>query len=162
MCITESHLLQHVTDSFVQVPNYSLIRNDVKGDVYKHGVCAYVRNDIMLSNVLAPIPNVLTFCLVSYNVHVVVVYRPPSNTDVDNELVCSFLGNFCADKEVILMGDFNLPGLDWSCGLPITTPGCSRSVQMFVDMFDSLGLTQVGYTTNLPKIRQYIGPGTYN
>ena len=142
MCITESHLLQHVTDSFVQVPNYSLIRNDVKGDVYKHGVCAYVRNDIMLSNVLAPIPNVLTFCLVSYNVHVVVVYRPPSNTDVDNELVCSFLGNFCADKEVILMGDFNLPGLDWSCGHPITTPGCSRSVQMFVDMFDSLGLTQ--------------------
>ena len=91
MCITESHLLEHVSDSFVEIPDYALVRNDVKGVVYKHGVCAYVRNNIALNNVLAPLPNILTFYLVPYNVFVVVVYRPPSNTDSENEQVCSFL-----------------------------------------------------------------------
>ena len=142
VCITESHLLQHVPNSFVQIPNYTLVRNDVNGAVYKHGVCAYVSNNITLGDVSAPIPNILTFHLVSYNVFVVVVYRPPSNSTAENEQACTFLRSFCADKEVILMGDFNLPGLDWINGNLNRGPGCSTTSLMFAELFDSLGLTQ--------------------
>ena len=142
MCITETHLLQHISDSFVQIPGYSLLRNDVEGRVYKHGVCAYVRENIAVGDVSAPIPNILTFCLVSYNVSVVVVYRPPSNCDSENERVCSFLRSFCAEKEVILMGDFNLPSLVWCNGTTCITSGLSKTEHMFVDLFDSTGLTQ--------------------
>ena len=140
VCITESHLLQHVSDSFVQIPNYILIRNDVAGTVYKHGVCAYVRDNIIIADVSAPLPNLLTFRLVSYDVFVIVVYRPPSNSDIDNQLVCSFLGDFCADKEVILVGDFNLPSLDWCDLNPLSS--CPAMEQNFVDLFNSIGLTQ--------------------
>lgn len=142
VCVTESHLLKHVTDSFVQIPNYTLIRNDVAGTVHKHGVCAYVRNSITLGAVCAAIPNILTFHLVSHNVYVVVVYRPPSNSDMENEAACQFLKDFCAEKEVVVMGDFNLPGLYWHRGNSTPVPGCSRTDYMFADLFDSSGLTQ--------------------
>ena len=140
--ITESHLLPHVSDSFVQIPNYAFIRNDAKGKVYKHGVCVYVSDAIMITDIDTPLPNVITFCMLPFKVFVSVIYRPPSNSDTENELLCSFLRNFCTNKEVILMGDFNLPRLDWRHGAPNSTTGCSQTEVMFLDAFDSLGLIQ--------------------
>ena len=84
MGITESHLLSHITDSYVQIPNYTLIRNDVKGTVYKHGVCVYVHDSIKVTDVTTQVPNTVTFCVVPQMVFVVVVYRPPSNTDMNS------------------------------------------------------------------------------
>ena len=46
----------------------------------KHGVCVYVHYSVLIDSIDAPISNVLTFRLVSLNVYVIVVYRPPSNT----------------------------------------------------------------------------------
>ena len=42
------------------------------------------------------------------------LYRPPSYTDIDNRVLIEFLMEFCNNKEVLIMGDFNLPSLDWS------------------------------------------------
>ena len=79
-CITETHLISSVTNSFIDIPHFSLVRNDVSGQVPKHGVCVYVHNSVLIDSIDAPISNVLTFRLVSFNVYVIVVYRPPSNT----------------------------------------------------------------------------------
>ena len=38
VAVTESHLLDCVLDSFVQISNYTLIRSDVSGNVPKHGI----------------------------------------------------------------------------------------------------------------------------
>ena len=40
---------------------------------------------------------------------IVVVYRPPSCSLHDNNILIDFLSDFCINREVIVMGDFNLP-----------------------------------------------------
>ena len=129
-----------MTDSFVQIPNYTLIRNDVSGTVPKHGVCIYARNSLMVGEISSPLPNMLSIYLVSFNVYILLVYRPPSNSVQDNELAVSLISEFSAGKEVIVLGDFNLPNLDWSNANP-----SANSLPMernFFDLFNSLGLTQ--------------------
>ena len=60
-------------------------------------------------------PNVCVVFLIEYKLHLILVYRPPSNSVTDNDLLIDFLLDFCADKEVIIFGDFNLPDIDWRC-----------------------------------------------
>ena len=38
ICISESHLLEYLRSSFVDLPGYILFRHDVQGSVAKHGV----------------------------------------------------------------------------------------------------------------------------
>ena len=35
---------------------------------------------------------------------------------MENEQVVDFLTEFCQGKETVIMGDFNLPGIDWCAG----------------------------------------------
>ena len=146
-CITESHLVPSLSDSFIEIPGYSLIRHDTDGLVQKHGVCAYVDSSILVDSVTQPAPNVLTFRLVSFNVYVAVVYRPPSSNAVFNNLLSSFLSEFCLDKEVILVGDFNLPAINWT-DVGMDVPPLES---MFVDTFSSLGLTQWVAEATFPR-----------
>ena len=46
--------------------------------------------------------------LVEIGVFVVMVYRPPSNSSEDNNYPSQSILNFSVDREVILIGDFNL------------------------------------------------------
>ena len=117
-----------------------LLRNDVNGTVSKHGVGVYVHDSVQIDHVDMPIPNVLTFCLTSSNVQVVIVYRPPSNTPMANEQVASFIEQFCLDKEVIVLGDFNLPHINWNSKNQLRQLPTLET--MFMDVFDGLGLTQ--------------------
>ena len=41
------------------------------------------------------------------------VYRPLSNSSGDNNHLSQFIWNFSVDREVILIGDFNLPSINW-------------------------------------------------
>ena len=140
ICITESHLLQHIPDSFVDLPGYTLYRHDTSGSVAKHGVCCFVRTRLMIDKFATPAPNVLTFHLVLYDVYVCVIYRPPSNTPQTNEALANFLVEFCQEKEVIVMGDLNLPNIEWT--KDDITAHASPMERMFVEAFISLGLTQ--------------------
>ena len=42
------------------------------------------------------------------------VYRPTSNSSEDNNHPSQFILNFSADREMILIGDINLPSINWS------------------------------------------------
>ena len=124
----------------MHIPGFTIIRNDTTGSVHKHGVCAFVHNSLMIDDVTSPLPNVLSFHLSAYNVYILVIYRPPSNSVNDNDQVCSFIDDFCTGKEVIILGDFNLPNLRWADDDPSSTAGPMERKLFY--LFTSLGLIQ--------------------
>ena len=89
--------------------------------------------------------------LVSFDIYLITVYHPPSSSDDDNEALSIFLENFCADKEELLQGDFNLPSLRWD--LPDLLSQYILPLDLlFYNTFTSIGLTQiVKQETNFPS-----------
>ena len=51
-----------------------------------------------------------------------------------------FLADFCSDKEVLILGDFNLPSLSWDSDDVLMH--ATRSDRLFFEVFMSLGLDQ--------------------
>ena len=139
--VAETWLLEDVPDSSVSLGGYAMVRCDAAGAVRKHGVCLFIRSDIIFREVQIDCPNACGVHLVEFDVYVAVVYRPPSYDLVDNAAICDFLGEFCESREVVVVGDFNLPNVQWndeylsSSSLPPLQRG-------FLDCFSSLGLTQ--------------------
>ena len=141
--VCETWLIDSVGDSFVALPGYNLFRRDVLGSVRKHGVCVYIRSSIDVlccsDDVADSVPNTLVVYLSGFCLYLVVVYRPPSYGIHENSLLLQFLNDFCPGKEVVLMGDFNLPSLKW---IDCVGDGISSIDRQFYDAFLSLGLTQ--------------------
>ena len=139
--VTESHLLPTMPNSFVDVANYYLLRNDSDTGMPKHGVCCYVHQSVKVVDVSYPCQNCLTFLLHDYNLQVILVYRPPSSSPDHNEALLDTLITVCSRGESVLMGDFNLPSLKWDSP-PLSAHYVTPIDNMFLDCFDSLGLTQ--------------------
>ena len=142
ICITESHLNSAISTSFVSIPHFSLLRNDVQGKVYKHGVCAYIHEDILVDSVSFPMSNVLLFRLVKQDVFIMVVYRPPSYSDLENEALVHALRESIPGKEIIVVGDFNLPNIHWKLPGQLTFDHVPPLDSLFLDVFASTGLIQ--------------------
>ena len=137
--ITESWLLPEIASSTINMRGYSLYRNDTDTGRRKHGVCIYIHNSIAVGQVFAEHPNTIGLHLPHYNIYVLLVYRPPSNTpDLDENLV-NYMVGFCTNRSVYVMGDFNLPTVQWLSDPPIATSARDRS---FLDCFFQLGLIQ--------------------
>ena len=147
ICVTETHLLPRLPDSIVDIPNYIVIRHDVDGNVFKHGVCCYIRNSLIVDSVSQPLPNLLSFRLTQLNMCVLIVYRAPSNTAVENAAMASFITDFCCGKEVLVLGDFNLPAIDWA----YPNLHCPPLERMFFDAFLTVGLHQWVTEPTFPK-----------
>ena len=147
MC--ESWLLPEIPSSSIAVKGFRLIRNDTDSGKRKHGVCVYVRDDLALGHVHTDHPNTVGIVLPEFNLLLLVVYRPPSNTlDMDLELV-DFISSMCDRGSVCLMGDFNLPTVDWSSEPPAAA---SYRDRIFLDCFAHSGLSQhVFETTFVPS-----------
>ena len=149
MCITETHLLRSMPDSYVNIDGYRVVRNDTPGSFAKHGVCLYVNCGIKFENVDVACPNCAAIHLSDLNVYVIVVYRPPSSSPGDDHCLHEFLNSFCLEKEVIILGDFNLPSLSWET----PNPSCHATVcdSQFFSTFNSLGLNQWVRTPTYPR-----------
>ena len=140
MCITETHLLRSMPNSFIDIPGFRVIRNDTSGTFAKHGVCVYVNSHIKFEQVDFNCANCVAIFLSDLNLYVVAIYRPPSSDSVFNQMLQDSLISFCSDREVLLLGDFNLPSLSWNSTCPSSQATvCDTS---FYDTFVSLGLTQ--------------------
>ena len=140
LLISESHLTPAVSDAAVAIPGYMLVRND-SGNSSTHGVCAYVSDKLSIDNVDIDFSNVVSFRIPALDVYMFAVCRPPSNSSDQNALLISYLLNNCVAKELILIGDFNLPSLSWS-SLEQPTRIITPSDSKFLDAFNTLGLTQ--------------------
>ena len=147
--VCETWLSNTVQSSVVNIPGFNIFRNDSQSGLNKHGVGLYLSSSIKVGQVFKEHPNTLAIFLPEFNLYVIVVYRPPSNSSIENIALLSYLQSFCYGKNVVLMGDFNLPSISWCDDVPIASSSLS---QLFLEMFVSLGLSQwVTFPTFLPS-----------
>lgn len=139
--VTETWLINAIPDAAVSIPNYTIFRNDVSGSVHEHGVGIYVHNSYRCLNMNIKVPNICTVFLTDYKIFIVVAYRPPSYSLQDNNTLIEFLTDFCTNREVIVMGDFNLPTISWSLG-EVGVEAVFHTDRLFLNCFTTLDLTQ--------------------
>lgn len=151
VAVTETWLTASCSSSFVQIPEFSLHRGDVAGQVRKHGAGLYILNTLRHVQVDIDLPNVATVHLTDYDLFVVSVYRPPSSTHEENTMLANFIREFSASREVLILGDFNLPSLKWSES-SVWDSYVSPTDRFFYDCFSDCGLTQwVNFGTFFPS-----------
>ena len=151
LSITETWLTECCSSSFVQLPNYEFYRGDVLGVVKKHGAGIYILKRIAQVQVELNFPNLVAVHLVDLDLFVLSVYRPPSYSNEENCRLIDFICEFSVGKELVVLGDFNLPSLRW----PMEDSrmlGISPVDRNFKDCFIECGLTQwVEFPTFFPS-----------
>ena len=148
--ISETHLLPSMSSSFIQIPGYSVIRCDTDTGIHKHGVCAYIKCGLKHEEVHCPCNNALAFRLVDFDLYVVVVYRPPSNSDIENQSLLAAIRSLCTGHEAVIVGDFNLPTLSWNALSDPVLPSTPRDLA-FLNCFNVLGLLQWVLEPTFPR-----------
>ena len=103
--------------------------------------CVSVRCVLKCVEIKVDIPNVVAIFLCDLDLYVIVVYRPPSYRQENNMTLISVLLKLCLAREVVVMGDFNLPTLDWSTD-GNETRGARTIDSVFSDSFVAAGQTQ--------------------
>ena len=122
IAITESWLKPYITDAQVSLPKYNIIRSD-RINRERGGTVLYIQEDFPACNIKSFDNDYceVSICTIQSSKSIVAcVYRPP---DTDSKLfdeAIKFMHNYISDQagsehyEVIIMGDFNLPALDWN------------------------------------------------
>ena len=141
--ICETWLVDSVPSSFVDIPGYLFYRQDVRGTVRKHGVGLYVRVGLSAVVVASEVPNVLIVQVPIWELYVVVIYRPPSNDPTADELVCRFISDFALNKNIVILGDFNLPNLKWTDSWERTGSYITPIEHLYFGSFLEAGLVQL-------------------
>ena len=59
-----------MTDSFVGIPGYNIIRSDSPSGIRKHGVALYIRMSIKYEVVTNDVANIIAVLLLDFNVYV--------------------------------------------------------------------------------------------
>ena len=139
--ISETWLTNDINDSIVSIPNYNIVRSDNPNFVKKHGVAVYIKCSLKFQVINISL-NVIILFLVSHNIFIILIYRPPSYTELENQSLLNCLIDFCSNKEVVLMGDFNLPSLCWHLD-DISSHYISPVDRLFYECFVHLGLVQI-------------------
>ena len=149
--ICETWLSPDVSSSVISVEGYTLLRNDSPSGQRKHGVCMYIHNNLKVGHVYADHSNTLGVYLPDFRLHVLTVYRPPSNTAAEDQELVGYVEDFCKEREVCIIGDFNLPTINWNVDPP--TANSTRD-RLFFETFVSHCLTQhISETTYVPSGR---------
>ena len=149
--ISETWLTSDIGDSFVNIIDYEIVRSDNPGPVRKHGVAMYIKRVIKFEVISCILKNVLIVYLENLGIYVITVYRPPSYNDIENNLLVDFIVDFCAEKEVIMQGDFNLPSLNWELH-DIFSQYVAPLDNTFFESFINAGLSQlVRESTHFPS-----------
>ena len=142
VCVTESQLTSEILSPFIAIQHFTLLRNDVQGLVRKHGVRAYIHDDILVDCISFPASNVLMFRLLSFNIYIIIVYRPPSYNPLQNEELALMLEDLTTGKESIMVGDFNLPNIHWSSVAEPPAGSLSPSEARLLEAVNTVGLIQ--------------------
>ena len=125
----------------VNIPGYYIYRNDYISDIRKYGVCIYVKNNIVAHVVKEhALPNTIALSMPKLKIFILCVYRPPSYDNVQNLELTNYIYNFSLGKEIIILGDFNLPSIKWNSDPENWS--LSANDALFYATFNSLGMTQ--------------------
>jgi hypothetical protein len=140
LAVTETWLVPVVASSFVGVPGYAVVRGDTESGIRKHGACLYVAERLKFLEVNVDCPNACAVHLLDFDIRVISIYRPPSSTALQDDILVDCIIACCQGMEAVLLGDFNLPTLNWA--VDIFSNYISPSDKKILNCFDSLGLVQ--------------------
>ena len=139
--ICETWLTEETPSSFVELDGFSFYRGDVDSVVKKHGAGLYVKKGLTAVEDDVSLPNLCSVFIEEWDLHVMVCYRPPSYSEEENDRLYRFIEEFTLSKQVILMGDFNLPSLKWPED-GVEAGYVSPLDRKFFELFSLCGLTQ--------------------
>ena len=120
LSLTETFLNNNIVDPEIHMEGFNIVRCD-RSERIGGGVCFYLKKSINYTSLLSysnSICEVLIVKLTNPDVILVTMYRPPNATAASfNDIVSQTEHKICALDgplpEVILMGDFNFPGVQW-------------------------------------------------
>ena len=127
--------------SFFKLPGFSLYRGDTNSSIKKHGAGLYIAERLKQLQVETQLPNVAVVHLVELDVFVISTYRPPSYSQQENDTLMQFVREFSVGKDVVIMGDLNLPTIKWPMEISHSA-SISRTDRAFLDCFIECGLSQ--------------------
>ena len=122
IALSETWLKSYISDAQIAIPHYNIIRSDRKTRK-RGGVLLYVHEDLPTCSELAydnEICEAVMCTIESIKTIVISVYRPP---DTKNEefvpmmkSIEEYISKASVDshKDIIVMGDFNIPCVDWT------------------------------------------------
>lgn len=121
--VCETWFSDNLPDNLVCPADYAVFRKDRQSSV-GGGVAIFVRKDLMAKSVNIKVNNVHDLEIVcvdvqfkSQYIRFITCYRPPAYSAHDVEylkhLVCAISDLCLKASQVIIMGDFNLPNVDW-------------------------------------------------
>ena len=151
ICTTESHLTNEIFDAEISLPNFDVFREDRATNEKGGGSVIFVRKQFSAQKLnwfhgtesLA-----VKVHLPSSVLYVVCVYRSPSHRTIEaNQKLLSQLANIPVEceKNVIVVGDINLPKVDWKQGIVIkpenSTDKWLNMQSEFLDLFITKGFS---------------------
>ena len=145
LTICETWLTIEVASSFVDISGYNFFPKDVAGATKKHGVESYIRRNIQAIMFDVSVANNLVVHVLERDTSITVSYRKPSYNDLENDSMRTFLSELCTDKNVLMVGYFNLSSIKWNetCTESVL-PSCATSFdRSLYEIFLEVGLTQL-------------------
>ena len=116
--------------------NYNILRNycDSKGG----GVLLAFKDSLNVKQLTSPNNLEILPAEVDSNLVLCLIYHPPNADDQHNSSLLSFLSSLDSTKNIVIIGDLNLPDTDWN-----TYSGCSAISDEFTELAFNLNLTQL-------------------
>lgn len=141
--ITETWLHEVIPDTEIAPPGYSMVRRDRDGR--GGGVALLVKKGIIYSSLDAADGIEAVWIKTKLNNRTVFiggVYRPPSSPVEYILQLRRFMDSHFREKDnIILLGDFNLPAIDWHSHVVVDSH--DASCDLFLDLIFSFNLHQV-------------------
>jgi hypothetical protein len=121
IALTETWLHSEINDAEVQISGYQFFRNDRPSGRKGGGVAIYVKNAILVTENRSQSQDIdasESLCIFVQQLNtpklwIFLLYRPPNQAvDVDDRILRE-ISDCCTNNNVIIIGDFNAPGIDW-------------------------------------------------
>ena len=166
--ITETWLKSYITDAQVDIPNYYILRSDRSGRT-RGGAALYIQQCLLSADVETfddSFCEAVMCTIESINMVIACMYRPPDATSSSFrnclKALQSYIDSRTTDIQpmITLMGDFNLPDIDWEVGgLTLHDSGSAteNNAQLLLDFMNLNLLSQFVTTTTRSS-----GTGTEN
>jgi len=160
LCFSETWLCPNFTNSMLDnQSSYNIYRRDRNSKFPSGGVCIFIHKSLQsyinsTDNSKFPDSEIVAadvFFTAEFKITVICSYIPPNLSHDLFEQNMRYLEQICSQEEtIILLGDFNLPGIDWKNSIPSQEAKCTR----FFDMCTSYGLNQ--YVTEPTRIKNIL------
>ena len=150
LCVTETHLYSNIKDAEIKLDNFRIFRKDRNSGKKFGGSCIFVHNSIdaeLLDSFIAPDSVGVHIKLDTLSFKLLCVYRSQNlDTNSQNILLTEIEKvKLCIDGEIKVVGDFNLPNVDWDT----FTVNCSQNScnkifniqREYLDTFTKMGLS---------------------